>query len=284
VVWCGVVWCGIKYKESGNDPEAFKNYIEKQRKSQNVNRMAKRNFEVKLAKNVKNDSKSFFAYVRSKQRKKDKVGTLKDQLGNVVTTSRGAADLLNNYFGTVFTQEDIQSIPEPIMIFKGDIEREGLLSTQITSEIVENKLAKLNVNKCPGLDGIHPRMLYDFRKELASPLSILYSTSLDSGIAPADWKDAGVIPLFKKGKKSDPQNYRPVSLTSLICKIFESIIKDSNLSHLNKFSLIRESQHGFTKGRSCLTNLLEFMEKVTDILHNGKAVHGCYISRFCQTI
>jgi len=93
------------------------------------------------------------------------------------------------------------------------------------------------------------------------------------------WKDAGVIPLFKKGNKSDTQNYRPVSFTSIVCKILESriIIKNSILGHLTKFSLIRESQHGFTKGRSCLTNLLEFMEEVTDKLDNGKPFDIIYL-------
>ena len=77
-----------------------------------------------------------------------------------------------------------------------------------------------------------------------------------------EWREAGVVPLFKKGKKSEPGNYRPVSLTSLIFKIMESILKDSILGHLDKFSLITDSQHGFSKGRSCLTNLLVFKKKL----------------------
>ena len=164
--------------------------------------------------------------------------------------------------------ENIQIIPEPIRIFKGDFVTEGLHLTHITPELVEKKLEKLNVNKCPGLDGIHPRMLFELKKELARPLSIFFSSSLEFGVVPADWKDAGITPLFKKGKKSDPQNYRPISLTSLVCKVLESLIKDSILSHLSKFSLIRSSQHGFTKNRSCLTNLLEFMEEVTSTLES----------------
>ena len=79
-------------------------------------------------------------------------------------------------------------------------------------------------------------------------------------MVPKKWKDAGVTPLFEKGTKSDIQNHWPVSLTSVLCKILESIIKDAMLEHLNKFSLIKDSQHGFMMGRSCLTNLLEFFE------------------------
>ena len=89
-------------------------------------------------------------------------------------------------------------------------------------------------------------------------------------MVPNAWKEAGVTPLFKKGKKYDRQNYRPVSLTSIVCKILESIIKDAMLGHLNKFSLIRGSQHGFTTGRSCLTNLLEFFEEVSSKIDEGK--------------
>jgi len=266
-----------KYKESGNNPIAFEKYKEKQRLCQTIIRTAKRNFEQKIAKNVKNDNKSFFAYVRSKQRTVQKVGPLKNSSGTIVTQDLDAAQLLNNYFSTVFTKEDIQNIPEPVVIFKGDIAIEGLLSMQITSELVEKKLENINVNKCPGLDGIHPRMLFELKKELARPLSVLYNTSLKFGVVPEDWKDAGVIPLFKKGKKSDPQNYRPISLTSLVCKILESLIKDSILTHLSNFCLIRDSQHGFTKSKSCLTNLLEFMEVVTSTLDSGKPVDIIYL-------
>ena len=127
------------------------------------------------------------------------------------------------------------------------------------------------------MDGIHPRMLFELKKYLARPLSILFSASLEFGVVPFDWKDAGITPLFKKGKKSDPQNYIPLSLTCLVCKIMESIIKDCILNYLNKFSLIRDSQHGFTKARLCLTNLLEFMEDVTSTLDSRKSVDIIYL-------
>ena len=115
-------------------------------------------------------------------------------------------------------------------------------------------------------------MLFELREELVNPLTTLFNLSLSTGIVPQDWRDAGVTPLFKKGKKCDPKNYRPISLTSLVGKIMESILKDCIVNHLEKFSLIRNSQHGFIKGRSCLTNLIEFLEEVTSHLDNGKPV------------
>ena len=87
--------------------------------SNRENNVAKHSFEEKLAKNIKNDSKSFYAYVRSKQRTKTWVGPLKDESGNTVTDSLVASNLLNNYFASVFTNENLQNIPEPIKVFKG---------------------------------------------------------------------------------------------------------------------------------------------------------------------
>jgi len=120
-------------------------------------------------------------------------------------------------------------------------------------------------------------MQFELRKEIEGPLANLFNSTLEEGKVPKDWKEAGVTPLFKKGKKCEVQNYRPVSLTSLVCKILESILKDSMLAHLEKYKLIRNSQHGFTKGRSCLTNLLEFFEDVTFNVDEGKPVDVIYL-------
>ena len=96
-------------------------------------------------------------------------------------------------------------------------------------------------------------------------------------MVPADWKLANVTPIFKKGSKSVPGNYRPVSLTCVICKVMEALIKDAIVEHLAKNSLIRSSQHGFTAGRSCLTNLLEYMEELTKLVDEGLPVDMLYL-------
>ena len=88
---------------------------------------------------------------------------------------------------------------------------------------------------------------------------MLFELSLQLGIVPQDWREANVAPLHKKGSREKPENYRPVSLISIVDKILESIIKDSIVSHLDRYNLIARSQHGFTRGRSCLTNLLDFL-------------------------
>ena len=96
--------------------------------------------------------------VRSKQCSVKRVGRIKDSLSSLITRAKDVSSLLNNCFSSVFTLEDIQDIPEPIKHFKGDMDTEGLLISLTTPELVANKLEKLNANKCPGLDGLHPRI------------------------------------------------------------------------------------------------------------------------------
>jgi Reverse transcriptase (RNA-dependent DNA polymerase) len=217
------------------------------------------------------------AYVRSKQRTKVTVGPLKNQSGEIITDNKIAADVMNKYFASVFTVEDLMNIPEPVKILKSNSELDILKDIDIREQDVRSKLESLKVNKSPGPDDIHPKLLYELRNELVSPLTNMFNISIKSGEIPQDWKDANVSPLFKKGSKNKPENYRPVSLTSIIGKMLESIVKDHIVNHLNKFNLIKSSQHGFTKGRSCLTNLLEFFETVTKELDQGNSVDLIYL-------
>ena len=106
--------------------------------------------------------------------------------------------------------------------------------------------------------------MFELRVVLDEPIAKLFNKSLSTGKVPTDWKDATITALFKKGNRSESGNYRPVSLTSILCKILESIIIDKIVDHLQVFNLTNESQHGFMKGRSCLTNLLEYLETVTN--------------------
>ena len=121
---------------------------------------------------------------------------------------------------------------------------------------------------------MHPRVLKEMSGEIANALVVIYQNSLDSGVVPADWKTANVTPLFKKRGRQKAGNYRPVSLTSVVGKMLESIIKEEIARYLNNFPIGR-TQHGFMRGRSCLTNLLEFFEEITSTVHHGEPVDVC---------
>ena len=127
-------------------------------------------------------------------------------------------------------------------------------------------------NKAHGDDGMGSLMLKELTNELKGVLTIIYNRSISACKIPNNWKIANVTPISKKGKTCDADNYRPVSLTSHICKILVSIIKDSIIDDINVNNLLNESQHGFISKRSCFTNLLQFIEAVTDYVVQGYPV------------
>ena len=116
-------------------------------------------------------------------------------------------------------------------------------------------------NKSPGVDGISPKILKETVEQISTPLAHAFNMSLQEGIVSLEWKEATIIPLFKKGSRNKSVNYRPASLTSVICKLLETMIRDHMMDFLIKHKLINLSQHGFLKARSCLTNLLCFLRK-----------------------
>jgi hypothetical protein len=114
-----------------------------------------------------------------------------------------------------------------------------------------------------GADNIVPRLLVENAECLSKPLELKFSESVGWGIVHKQWECANVTAIFKKGSKDCSCNYRPVSSMSHVCKVFESMIRYEIVAHL-KYNLIKESQHGFVQKKSCLTNLLEFLEHVTN--------------------
>ena len=114
----------------------------------------------------------------------------------------------------------------------------SLSSVHITSDIVLNKLSALKSNKSPGSGGLHPLALKEAKAQLCIPLSMLFRRSLDERFLPHDWKRANIVPVFKKGVSSYPGNYRPISLTSIVCKVFESIVREGIINHLISNNLL----------------------------------------------
>ncbi|GAB0185355.1 mitochondrial enolase superfamily member 1 [Grus japonensis] len=143
--------------------------------------------------------------------------------------------------------------------------------------MVSHLLLHLDTHKSMGPDGIHPRVLRKLVEVLTKPLSIIYQHSCLNGKVPLDWKLANVTSIYKKGQKENLGNYRPVSLTSVPGKIMEQIILSAITQHVQDNQVIRPSQHGFMKGKSCLTNLISFYDKVTCSVDEGKAVHVVYL-------
>jgi hypothetical protein len=123
-------------------------------------------------------------------------------------------------------------------------------NVEILGSDIERRLARLDGSKSQGVDNVHPHVLKNCASSLKIPLEIVFRKSLNTGEVPNLWKKANVTPLFKSGNKNFMSNYRPVSLTSIVCKIMEGIVKDNVMAHLMINNLISSNQHGFVKRRN----------------------------------
>jgi len=204
---------------------------------------------------------------------KVKVGQIRKVNGELTASDVESAQALGRYFSEVFIREG-EYKPE----YSEDVNVEaGFGQINIDRNTVMKKLQKLQMDKAQGPDDIHPAVLRNCAEIISKPLTMIYEKSLQEGKLPDDWKVATVIPIYKKGSKNDAGNYRPVSLTSVPCKVLESVMKDAMVDYLETTGFYNDCQHGFVKGKSTLTNLLETLESWTRILDEGLGIDVIYL-------
>ena len=168
--------------------------------------------------------------------------------------------LFNDYFADQFSSASNYNI-------RINFENDGINDIEFNFRHVRKLLRRANVNKAPGPDRIHGKILKNCSGSLAYPLSLIYRTSYNTGLIPSEWKLANVVPVHKKGSKANVENYRPISLTCLVMKIFENIIRDE-LMHKCEH-LLNDNQHGFLPQRSCTTQLVTFNDSLAVSLNDN---------------
>ena len=237
-------------------------------------RKAKTKKERDIAKLAKTNPKAFFNYASSKLKTESSVPNLEKPNGDLTTNDTEKANVLNDFLSSVFTCEDANNIPN-FDCGRNDIKL--INNVSINEDMMLKALNSLDVSKSPGPDEVHPRVLKELATVLACPLTLLFNKSMSEGKLPYLWKQAEVRPIFKKGKKSNPGNYRPVSLTSILCKIFESFVRDALYSHFVNNQLLSDVQYGFCKGRSCVSQLLVTLQEWLENLDNKVPIDALYL-------
>ncbi|XP_053389728.1 uncharacterized protein LOC128552706 [Mercenaria mercenaria] len=241
-------------------------YKRLQKEVQYLTRKADKTYLTKdLSGNLREDSKKFFSYIKSKGQESSGAAPLKNKDGFLQSNSKAKANILNDQFVSVFTREYKTNMPD-----KGPRLTPTMDKIKVDWKGVHKLLLNLNTHKACGPDEISSFILKTAANELAPALAKLFQHSINSG--EADWREASEVPLFKKGDRHQAAKYRPVSLTSITCKLLEHIVNSSVMTHFDKQDVLCDNQHGFRKRRSCESQFLTTIQEIASTAAKGKQV------------
>ena len=229
--------------------------------------------ELKAIEKLKDDQKYFYKYAKAKSRSRCPVGPLLCNQ-NLVSEPNNMCEILRKQFESVF------SIPLNTVDIDNLLEQPGprcLEDIIFTEDDIVESVKRIPTQSSPGPDGIPAKLLKECIHQLKKPLYKLWRTSLDQGKVPENVKFSHVSPIFKKGDKSLPKNYRPISLTSHVGKLFERLVVKHITGYLNSMNLFNSEQHGFRTGRSCLSQLLEHQQQILASLEAGTNLDKVYL-------
>ena len=264
---------GIKSKPL-SDTLRYK-YTRARNKVNTLLRKGKRKLEREIALKAKSNPKAFWMHTRRYLKTKSGIAPLLEDPKNkdsMKFDDTEKASILLKQFSSVFTRENGDNVP------KISNRTQKIIShLEITVKMVADELKRLNQYKSCGPDQLHPRLLIELADIIALPITLLFNMTMKQGILPNDWRRAFVSPIFKKGSKHLPENYRPISLTAILCKMMERFVRDKIVTHLLNEKLLSKKQYGFITGRSTTTQLLYYLDECINITANGGVVDSIYL-------
>ena len=202
--------------------------------------------------------------------------------GQTLLSETAKAKALNDQFQSLFSPKTPISLKSLAQKSLQDLHDSGasppfqpspytkMPDISIAAEDIDKLLIGLNPHKAAGPDKFKPIVLQTLHKELAPILQLIFQRSLDTGKLPDIWKEANVSPIFKKGEKSDPSNYRTILLTCVLCKVLEHIFASSSAKHFTELDILYDLQHGFREKRSCETQLIMLVDELAKNMQMGK--------------
>ncbi|BHF85998.1 hypothetical protein SprV_ctg1102917600 [Sparganum proliferum] len=228
----------------------------------------RREFEKKVLQKATQNPKLLYSYLRRSTRNRHQIPLIRTTDGVEIADSKDKAAYFSQFFQSVYKNE-ARFLPPSTE----ELPTQSVSHILFSEGIVRRELEALNESKSPGPDEIPPKLLKELASELSVPLSMLFQTSFDTGTLPIDWKLAHITPRYKGGSRASTTNHRPISLTCILCKVMERIMKNELIDSLEVHGLLSNCQHGFLKGRSCTTNLLRSLQSWTRALDDRHEVH-----------
>ena len=204
-------------------------------------------------------SKKFWSHVKSTS-KSCRIPNTVNYHGRFRNNPKDQAEMFNEYFDEQFSVSSEYDIDI-------DYTNDQVNDIDFSTSRVRKLLKDINVGKTAGPDRINGKVLKYCREGIAYPLSCIFKISYNSGQIPPDWKLANVVPVHKKGPKTSVENYRPISLTSLVMKVFEKLVRDELLSKCQQ--KLNQNQHGFLPHRSCTTQMISYVNDISVSLNDN---------------
>ena len=227
---------------------------------------------------IKKNPKFFFSYAKQKQKTKSTIPVLRDEMGRLSSDPLTKAELLQRQYKKVFsdpTKAEVQQCMQSPGLPQG-LDR-GFSELDFTRDDVIEALTELDPYSAGPDEDIPARILTSCKDQLALPLTLFWTESFEQGYIPEVLKTQFITPIFKKGDRTDPANYRPVSITSHVMKTFERVVRKHLVKHLEDNELLSNNQHGFRKKKSCMTQLLSHIEHIYKSLNNDDEVDVIYL-------
>ncbi|MES9880859.1 MAG: reverse transcriptase family protein [Sedimenticola sp.] len=231
------------------------------------------------------NTKKLFSFLKSSKQDQHGISPLQKD-GKLCSDTREKADILNDQFRSVFTPKSPLLLSQLSQMKVQELAEKSLLDPtksplspsacpimpdlHISTKGIQTLLKNLKTEKASGPDKLQPLLLKELKDEISPILQVIFTRSLETGVMPTEWAIANVAPLFKKGEKSLAENYRPISLTCILCKVMEHIVTSNLCRHLNSNNILYDLQHGFREKRSCETQLAMLIEDLTRNASIGK--------------
>ena len=230
--------------------------------------------ELDIVAKIKTNPKILYAHAKKNSKTWGKIGPLLDIAGKLHSEPVTMANLLQDQYLKVFSNPSLRT---DININPNDGSKPQLSDLDFSEDDIIKAIKLIPVNSAAGPDKFPAIILKECNELLAKPLYLIWRQSLNTGQIPNIFLQQTIVPVFKKGSKSNPENYRPVSLTSHIIKVFGRVLRTYMVEYIESNNLLSPNQHGFRIGKSCLTQLLNHFELILEILENDSNADVLYL-------